>query len=316
MLPAADSPPDAVYFHPATKCCAFQPNLPNFLVGAILTDAATADSGRDALDRRLAGRVAVAPGGVLAGALFGLLYDNVANAFGRAATLRCAYLDAAGGCGIWAHRPGVCATWFCKHDRGEAGHRFWSLADKLLRAIEQDLALWCMTELKAGLTTVAEEVPSRAPALAVTDLEREVDEERHQRLWGEWAGREREFYQECARLVDPLSWSQVCAICGPRVAALVSLLRDAYEHLHETALPERVCLNPFRLCAAAPGGFTVVTYSQYDPLFMPERLMRVLPHFDGRTLEEALTIIQRDHGLRVAPSLIRRLIDFGVLRRQ
>lgn len=313
MLPAADSPPHALHFHPATKCCTFQPNVPNFLVGAILADSATSDHGRAALDQRLARRVAVSPSGVLAGALFGLLYQHVTNVFGRATTLRCGYLDPDGGCGIWARRPGVCATWFCKHDRGETGDRFWSLADKLLRGVEQDLALWCMTELDAGLSSVAEDTPARGEPIDVIDLEQQVDEARYRRLWGTWIGREREFYGECARLVDTLTWSDVRAVCGPRVRALASLLRDAFQRLHETTLPGRLRVNAFAGCAPAPGGFTLVTYSRYDPLFMPERLMRVLPEFDGRATEEALAAIQRDHGIRVAPSLVRRLIDFGVL---
>jgi hypothetical protein len=313
MLPAADSPPQALHFHPSTRCCTYQPNLPNFLVGAILADSAISDHGRAALDQRLAARVAVTPSGVLAGALFALLYHNVANVFGRASALRCGYLDPAGGCGIWAHRPGVCATWFCKHDRGETGFRFWSLADKLLRGVEQDLALWCMTELHAELGVIGEEAPARGEMVDVAELEQQVDEGRYQRLWGTWAGRERQFYGECARLVGTLSWSDVGAICGPRVRALASLLRDASEHLHETALPERVRVNTFQSCAPAPGGFTVVAYSRYDPLFMSDRLMHVLSQFDGRATEDALAAIQRDHGLRVAPALVRRLIDFGIL---
>src|SRR5579872_4275459 len=38
MLPTAESVPGPAFFHPATKCCAYQPSLPNFLAGAILSD--------------------------------------------------------------------------------------------------------------------------------------------------------------------------------------------------------------------------------------------------------------------------------------
>ena len=40
--------------------------------------------------------------------------------FGQSVALLCPhYLGDSGGCGIWRHRNGVCATWFCKHTRGE-----------------------------------------------------------------------------------------------------------------------------------------------------------------------------------------------------
>lgn len=55
------------------------------------------------------------------------------------------YLDEAGGrCGIWKHRKGVCATWFCKHSRGATGRRFWAMLDQLLATVERELTRWCV----------------------------------------------------------------------------------------------------------------------------------------------------------------------------
>ena len=38
MLAPPEKSPGAIYFDPATKCCAFQPHLPNFVAGQILGD--------------------------------------------------------------------------------------------------------------------------------------------------------------------------------------------------------------------------------------------------------------------------------------
>jgi len=39
----------------------------------------------------------------------------------------------------------------------------------------------------------------------------------------------------------------------------------------------------------------------------------VLGHFDGRPTEDALAAILSEQGLSLAPALVRRMLDFGVL---
>ena len=314
MLPSPGSPPDAVYFHPATKCCAYQPDLPNFLAGRILNDAdPSMAEGRASLERRIESRVAVTPSGAGSGGVFKLLYGNTPQVFGRAPALRCPYLSPEGGCGVWRHRPGVCATWYCKHVRGASGHRFWKLADKLLREVESELSLWCLAELHTGAAELANLAPERRDQPDVSELDGAVDEPRYRKLWGEWAGREAEFYRACAALVEPLSWERLQGICGPRVRVLAGLVRDAYENLVSDAIPERLKLGDVRLAGAAEGKLRIAAYSEYDPLLIPQKLAAVLGYFDGRPTEDALAAILSEHGLSLQPALVRRMLDFGVL---
>ena len=314
MLPSPGSAPQAVYFHPATKCCAFQPDLPNYLAGRILNDEdPSMAEGRASLERRIERRLAVTPGGAGSGGVFKMLYRNTPNVFGRAPALRCPYLSPQGGCGVWRHRPGVCATWYCKHVRGETGLRFWKLTDKLLREVESDLALWCLAELRAGLAGLADLAPERRDQPDVSELDGEVNAPRYRRLWGEWEGREADFYRACAALVEPLSWERVEAICGPRVRVLASLVRDAYENLVSDAIPERLKLGEVRLAGVAEGKLRIIAYSEFDPLLIPQKLAAVLGYFDGRPTEDALAAILNEQGLSLAPALVRRMVDFGVL---
>jgi hypothetical protein len=313
MLPSPGSPADATYFHPDLKCCAYQPHLPNFLAGRILSDLdGSITTGREELERRIARKVGVSPRWAGPGNLFGLMYRNVPNVFGRAPALRCHFLSPAGACGIWKHRPAVCVTWHCKYVRGETGLRFWKLADKLLQTIEHELSLWCLAELNPGLTPLDEIIPSNAPEVA--ELGAEIDPAVYRRLWGDWAGREIEFYQACARLVDNLSWEEVQSLCGPRVRILAGLVRDAYSHLLSQAIPERLRLGKLNFTNVEEQGFRIVSYSQYDPLLMPQKLVRVLQYFDGRPTEDALETILRKEGLRIDIGLVRRMVDFGVLQ--
>ena len=54
-------------FVPSVKCCSFVPDLPNFLVGGVLSDEDPAAAiGRKAMEKRLAKKLAVSPLGVAA----------------------------------------------------------------------------------------------------------------------------------------------------------------------------------------------------------------------------------------------------------
>jgi len=256
--------------------------------------------------------VAVTPGWAGPGGTFGLLYRRVPNAFGRAPALRCPFFSASGKCDVWRHRPGVCATWHCKHVRGDTGHRFWKLADELLREVEQDLAVWCLAELKFGSAAVDE--ASASPVPHVSELDGEIDWVQYRKLWGQWAGREAELYRVCARLVEPLTWDQVERACGPRVRILAGFLQDGYTHLTSQAIPERLEMGNFQFNGTEGTSYRIVTYSVFDPLLMPEALARALRYFDGRPTEDALEAILAEQGVRLDLSLVRRMVDFGLLK--
>jgi hypothetical protein len=313
MLPSPGSSPDASYFHPVTKCCAYQPHLPNFLAGRLLEDVDTSMAeGRQELEARIARRVAITPRWAGPGEVFALLYRNVPRVFGRAPALGCHFLTATGGCGIWKHRPAVCATWFCKYVRGKVGSRFWKLADKLLQTVESDLSLWCLAELGVGSAEVDQATSRAAPD--VSELGGDIDWARYRKLWGEWAGREIDFYRDCGRLVEPLTWDQVEQISGPRVRILAELVRDAYASLGSQAIPERLKVGRLAFVGVEGNTYRVVSYSQFDPLLMPEKLATVLHYFDGRPTEEALESILAQQGVRLDLGLVRRMVDFGVLQ--
>jgi hypothetical protein len=301
-----------MYFHPETKCCTYVPDLPNFLAGRILSESdPSMVGGRAAVEARIARRVAVKPSRIDSGNVFTLLYEKTPAAFGRAPALRCHYLSSDGQCGVWRHRPGVCATWYCKHVRGKTSFRFWKLADELLRRVEQDLAHWCMAQLRVGLSELGE--PSDQSKPHVSELGGDIDWPKYRRIWGAWAGRETEFYQACARLVESLTWPEVEDRCGPRVGILAGLVRDAYAHLESSVIPEILRLKTLHFTSFETGNYKITTYSPFDPLLMSERLAHVLHYFDGRPTEEVLQAILVEQNIRMSPELVRRLWDFGIL---
>lgn len=276
-------------YNPDTKCCTYLPELWNFLAGAALLDDSS--DGRRAgasVRARLAAREAVRPLGLGQSDAYWMRYvESPAPKFGSDPALLCPhYVNEAGGlCGIWQHRESTCATWFCKHDRGRTGQDFWERLRRVLHTAEEALSRWTLRELGAS-----------------------ADD------WGSWSGREGELYTECARLVQPLAWHDVRRIAGPGMSAHEDGLARAFLLLASDAIPLHPAVELVQISTRGAGRVRLATYSAMDALELPEAVAAVLPYFDGRPTEDALADIQRSAGVRIEPSLVRKLTDFGVLR--
>jgi len=322
MCALSDEPGNgASFFNPEAKCCTYLPELYNFLAGAVLADEDPAtEKGRVSVEERLEAKLEVTPLGLGQLPSYNLLYDHSLHAFGQSRELRCPHYieDGGGSCGIWRHRNAVCATWFCKHERGATGLKFWRTLLRLLTQIEKELSRWCVLEI--GIETRALELlllntPTnrRQTRLSAKQIDHVADLKSYRQLWGQWMGQERKFYQECARLVSNLSWEDTLHICGPEVLLLTRLTREAYDRLTLNRLPEFVRLKPLQIVEAGTDWVKVRTYSGHDPLKMPRKLFEFLPFLKGQLTTEALQSLANEKGLRLTDDLIQKMVDFEVL---
>jgi hypothetical protein len=326
MLPAEGAKTAGdLFFNPQTKCCTYVPLLPNFLVGRILADDDPAGAaGRASVERRIDTRLGVTPLALSHPPVHAVLYRvGAAQAFGRSRTLRCPhYLEEAGGaCGVWRHRNSVCSTWFCKYARGRTGQRFWHGLDQLLATVERELARWCLVRLDLDPVTLAVLLPrgtdrhvGGGDELDADAIDGRADDAAYRDAWGDWLGRERTLYRESARLVDGLRWTDVVRIGGASVEALARVVRAEHAELLSDSIPPRLVVGPLQTLAAGRDHVRVATYSTFDPLDLPRLLVDVLDYFDGRPTAETLRRIRDEQGVNVQPGLVRRLVDFGVLR--
>lgn len=314
--PAGDG---AVYFEPRIKCCTYVPVLPNFLVGRILLDRTAASAaGRASVEARIAAGIGVTPAGLEQPPAQALLYRNAPAAFGRSLALRCPHYRAdSGTCGIWRHRPSACATWFCKYGRGAVGERFWLALRRLLEQVEASLAAHCVLRLDPGVEALAGVVdaprPEADPGLSAGDLDGVADAGGHRARWGRHAGRERDFYEASARLVEGLTWSDVRRVGGAEVELAAALVRARFRALRSTALPDRLRLGPVESTPLDRDQVRVTSYRAYDPLVIPRTLFDALHRFDGRPTGAALAAIAAEAGLEVDRAVVQRLADFEVL---
>jgi hypothetical protein len=306
-----------IYFAPEIKCCTFLPRLPNFIVGRILhDDGADVAEGRASVEARIDSGLAVTPLGVGIPAPYALLYGHSEDAFGRAHALRCPhYLSDGGRCGIWRHREATCATWFCKYVRGKTGEDFWKALFQFLRSIEDDLVKWCIEQvgLEDGALEGLLSPDGTQDRLDSFALDGRVDRKACARVWGEWNGRERDFYRECGRAVESLSWIEVLDICGPAVRLNARIARQAYQRLMDETIPASLRVGRCEVVNIKPLGSTIRTYRDFDPIHVPRGLFEALSYFDGRETSSALKAISEERGIDVSESEVRELVDFRIL---
>jgi hypothetical protein len=296
-------------FDPATKCCTYVPTLPNFLVGLILKDDdPSASAGRASIERRIVAGIGVTPLGLQSDPHYALIYKHAGGElFGRTQGLRCPhYLPADGGqCGIWRHRNAVCATWFCKYERGRVGKRFWDALLHLLTIVERHLGLWAAGELSEPIDRLG---PALLPYYA-TALPGPTT------LWSQrWAGRPQEFYREAVRLVEPLTWTQVREIGGPELALVAGQLRAAYGAMQADGVPSRLRLGVVNTVEGDDGKVAITGYNPNDMLPLPKPLAHALERFNGRRpTAQVCEEIADQVGAPLDRDTARRLVDFGVL---
>lgn len=299
----AESP---IRFEIKTKCCTYIPSIPNFLAGMILKQNEAVEVFESYLDR-----ADIRPHGVRPHEEFTKQYHPASPLFGRNLNWRCPYyLEKEGGlCGIWQMRNARCATWFCKHLRGEISRSFWTAIETLLTSIEKSLSCWCIHELEAGSVEFREAFPfeiGKQPF--ATWIKQQAFYQmsiRTEWAWGKWFNREREFFIQAGSLVHPLTWQHVTAICGRGIAPLLENVLDSYETLQNTQFPETIRIASFEQTDVDESEVRIWNGNPYDTITLPKHTLRLLHRMSGRKIDEIKGEVPFD--------LLQKLINAGIL---
>jgi Fe-S-cluster containining protein len=306
-------------FNPATKCCTYHPELPNFLLGRILADARPETAAARAfVEERIARRAGATPYGLWAPAPFTLVYQN-ASAFGRSEQLLCPfYVRESGLCGIRDHREGVCSTFFCRYVRGPTGRAFWRVMNVFLKSIETGLLAWALDRVDGAGETATRvwmmELTRGGKALDEHSIVGTTSEAEYAWMWGRWLGREAELYRRCAELVEPLGLGEVLEICGARTVAASRVVAAIHASLAPVR-PERVTRGSSSLVQIGRRAGEIRVKSQaapYDHLDLPVAVIGAVPRLTAGPLAEALAAL-RAEGQGLPDEIVQALIDFEVI---
>ncbi len=297
-------------FDPTTKCCTYVPVLPNYLVGMILGDDAVAlDTGRESVVERIARGVEVTPLGLGRPAVYQMIYEAVADgprgAFGKSPALRCPhYLLETGGCGIWQYRNGVCATWFCRHGRGDVGMRFWRQLRGLITAIESGVSRFCARRLGLDTPALAARLNNSSRGQVLDEvLGRPAPDE--EELWRAWGHDKQGYYRACADIASKINGEDLLGIGGADLALQLSAVQKVLEEHGRPTPKGRLSMGSFQLESCGDEHVLMTSYSPYDVVRMSVTELAQL----ANTVASAST----KDALLGGPT-VERLLAIGALR--
>ncbi len=306
---------DVALFRPDIKCCSYHPTLPNYLVGAALSDPSPdLESGRRRLGEKIARRIGVTPHWLAAPRKYLVLLAAAReSSFGRSESLLCPYYERQGGtCSIWRHRESVCATFFCKHVAGASGHAFWSALRRYMEHVERTLARHAARSVAPEL--VEPDLPRNL--LTREDLEdRPPSDPDYASSWQGWAGREGDFYVACAERVGALSMEDFARLFDEAGGSHLSkALATLYDDVVHPKLATRVALNRDMRVVPGVGGVAVTTYSRYDSLFLSQDLYDALAQFTrDESVDAVVERLKKDHDVDFPRELLLELQLQGVV---
>lgn len=310
------SPVAMEYFNPDTKCCTFTPNLPNYLVGAILTNTSVAMAeGRQRVRAAIAKRIGVTPCVLSRSRKLTLIMSGYREAFGRAKSLLCPYYDGSnpkGTCSIWLNREAVCMTYYCKYSGGMRGFRYWSALKSYLEYVQRSLARNAVAAIDSKLV----EPYFEGNILTVEEIDdlppKDSD---YRKWWGRWVDREEEFYAQCHAWVKSLTAAEFAKhVDGSQGGKrLLDDLVSRYEVLSNKVLPKSLVKNRLMKEIHTGDKIVVTTYHGYDSFSLDKDLYEVVGMFRAdQTLEENLERLRQD-GIEIVPELVEYLFATGVL---
>ncbi len=294
LLCADDTPPDE-RFHPRSKCCTYVPRLPNFLVGRILRDPDPAMArGREILLDRIRRGVGVHPLGLGIDDHEHTTYEIIVEAgeFGRAPDLICPWFIADGGlCAIWRHRNAVCSTWYCRHDEGARGRRFWQAVEHLLRSLGILLQAAVARHTRFGLP--------RDPNAADLAVQRGD--------WGDWITDIPGYYRACADRADTYDWDRLQAL-DP---ATLTPLADAVCTTAAARAAPATADGPLSwggTLRRVGGAARASGYLRFAALTLPPPVVDLVTHWRAGTLPDLVAQLTAHLGAEAEP-LAQRLVD-------
>lgn len=284
-------------FNDTSRCCTYVPRIPNFMMGRIWADDSLPE-GLATVAARFAEGEGLSPLGIEVADADQAAYDAIVDAdqFGRSTVLHCPHHLPDGRCGIWRHRNGVCATWFCRHEKGARAQQFWEDVQLLLTELERVIGYYCARKVRW---------PEGVPNIF------EADKKLFACDWGAFDGRALDFYRACAAEFARLDWKAVRAIGDARFDRLCDAVERAYDDLR--ALPTRlVAGEELELYPQGDGYTQVLAYSATDPIRVPDAVMARLAAFDGRRVLPVLAELKAQ-GVAVDLDLVAQLAAFEVL---
>ena len=204
-------------YQPDLKCCTFYPFLPNFLVGAILSQDRYVE-GQKVIRDLIARRQYALPIGLVPPVRYQLDFvANKAEGFGQREDWLCPYYNREKElCNVWHYRGVVCTTYFCKSSFAKAGEKFWAQTSDYLSYFEMALMEECLVMLDFSPRQVSDLLGylNRETGTAAEKKSWVIPEAKSKELWNGYYKEQEQFYINCYNLVRKLKRPELEELMG------------------------------------------------------------------------------------------------------
>lgn len=269
-----------------TKCCTYHANLPNYIVGALLSDNTPSwQEGRLRVQQKIKEKIGVTPYGVISPLNFEVLkLERIREGrmdilpFEIREKLTCPYLDN-GKCTVWKYRSELCITYFCNSVGGRQGKNFWNLLFQYVRALETKLSLYALKEVAySGLVTTQQIDPS---TYNLQKKNGSLNQNLYKTLWGRHIDEEENLYMACHEVISTLNPEKTESILGWELKWLEDKLRKQLEVFKNSQLPLLAIYDENNVVSKIEDDRYSVTSAKGRTITLGTRDLLALKSFDG-----------------------------------
>jgi Fe-S-cluster containining protein len=270
LKPGEDKIEGLNYYRDGLKCCTYHPDIPNYLVGAILADKRPElAEGQRRIKAKIQALEGVLPQGISRTEVYRERFENkLYEDFGNDLKLLCPYLKD-GDCTIWPWREAICSTYFCRFVAGKDGELLWLAVRKYLIAAERILIDYCTRDL--ALTG-----PEINPYFETQRPPAEVAAE----VWGEHIDQIEQFYIQCWEAIQTLDARGYRSIAEPQTFLAKIELETAVNRVNNPVLPELLEMNTE--LKAWQEGDNAQLLTREGVVELPMKAIESLQLFDGK----------------------------------
>ncbi len=225
-----------IFYEPDLKCCTFYPFLPNYVVGAILSDESGAAPGVvESIRGKIKNREYVLPIGLVAPPSYQVPFNHrKKNEFGRREDWLCPYFNREKqNCGIWRHRGAVCTSFYCKSSFGQAGIQYWNELANYLTYVEMAVMEEALVMLDFSPRQISDLLGylNRQEATKTELRSRRMLEKKARGLWNGYYDDQEVFFRKCFLIARELDRKSFKELLGEPGQQLESRLRKAFDKI-------------------------------------------------------------------------------------
>lgn len=297
-----------------TKCCSYHPYLSNFICGAILSEDGQYQ-GQEKILEKISKRLGVTPYGIIPPLSY-LTEKQVLDSpdfWLKPQYLLekqlCPFYDGSS-CSIWSYRDHLCSTYFCSSIGGLSGKKFWMTVNEYLKLMQTVLERYSMISV-GWLAHLIIPEPLSSKEIFWEDKNGVVFEDNYKKLWGDWIGREADFYKSCYKIISSTDENTFKQLSGRNGETLLSKIVEAHKILTDNILPDFLILRTDLIYKELDNGRLLIRADDTS-VEIPQLLFTLVKAFNGERTTKEVYNLGYDV-LYIMNELVDELFSKGIL---